>query len=326
VQWEALKVRWMFVAAVMVALLGSCGGSVSVDNDEREPSSHSPSATSANSASSGPVSGPVSGPDSSGPTSAGPSTTTRPSDLGSQQTRHTYGPDPSQFALLYRPPNVSRGTVVVIHGGFWKAQYGIEYAVPLAADLAERGFTVWVPEYRRVGNGGGYPETFDDIDASFSLLNTLRVNTNQLVVVGHSAGGHLATWAASRDQHNRWHGEGTIAAVIAQAGVMNLRDAYRDGLGSRAVEAFLGKPSSRYQLVDPAAQKPLSIPVWCLHAKDDDIVPFAQSQDFVTQLRAAGGNANLIEVPGGHFGLIQPDSPAWRDAVLPLVVRILRKP
>jgi acetyl esterase/lipase len=76
---------------------------------------------------------------------------------GSRQdgvVRITYGDDPSQLVELHRPPGASRGVVVVIHGGFWKAAYDHALGAPLARSLAERGWTAWNIEYRRVGNGG----------------------------------------------------------------------------------------------------------------------------------------------------------------------------
>lgn len=217
---------------------------------------------------------------------------------------HRYGDDPSQYGELTLPSGRPRGTVVVIHGGFWKAAYGLELGRPLAVDLAGRGWAVWNLEYRRVGNGGGTPETFDDVAAGIDLLAELTPDLPVVAAVGHSAGGHLATWAASR---------GGIGAVVSQAGVLDLRAAHDQGLGGGAVEALLGHPPSdddaRY---DPIRQVPLDVPVWCVHAADDDTVPINQSRDYVAAARAAGAEADLFEVPGGHFGHIDVDSEAWR--------------
>ena len=91
--------------------------------------------------------------------------------------------------------------MVVIHGGFWKARYGAEWGAPLAADLAVRGWAAWNLEYRRVGNGGGWPATLADVAAGIDLLAELaaeRSRPRRVVAIGHSAGGHLATWAAGR--------------------------------------------------------------------------------------------------------------------------------
>ena len=110
---------------------------------------------------------------------------------------HRYGPDPSQFGELYRPAGGSAGCVVIIHGGFWRARYDCSLGRPLGLDLQRRGYTVWNLEYRRVGNGGGWPATFEDVASGLAVLRELDVDTSAVVAVGHSAGGHLATWAAA---------------------------------------------------------------------------------------------------------------------------------
>src|ERR1700722_18532922 len=113
---------------------------------------------------------------------------------------HRYGTDPAQFGELWRPDGPAAGTVVVIHGGFWRARYDLSLGRPLAADLAARGYAAWSLEYRRVLGGGGWPGTFEDVAAGIDLLATLPVDTSRVVAVGHSAGGHLSAWAAGREK------------------------------------------------------------------------------------------------------------------------------
>ena len=109
-----------------------------------------------------------------------------------------YGPDPAQFGELWLPGGTSAATVVIVHGGFWRARYDLSLGRPLAADLVRRGYAVWNLEYRRVGAGGGWPTTFEDIAAGIDLLADLPVSTTRVAAIGHSAGGHLAAWAAGR--------------------------------------------------------------------------------------------------------------------------------
>ncbi|UMG91009.1 hypothetical protein [Nocardioides sp. TF02-7] len=103
-----------------------------------------------------------------------------------------------------------------------------------------------------------------------------------------------------------------VTHVVSQAGALDLVAAWEDGLGDGAVEAFLGHPpgpdDARY---DPAQQLPLDVPVWCVHARDDEVVPFSQSAGYVAKAVAAGATAELVEVPGGHFGVVEKASPAW---------------
>jgi len=226
-----------------------------------------------------------------------------------------YGDDPAQQGELWRPAGPSRGVVVVIHGGFWKAAYDLSLGRPLAADLAAHGWTAWNIEYRRVGNGGGLPETFDDVAAAIDRLAEFEgLDTSVVVTLGHSAGGHLAAWAAARGRFPRWQRERVpVTHVISQAGVLDLAAAYRDDLGAGAVQALVGgPPGPAYDEVDPARQLPLDVPLWCIHPTRDDLVPVSQSREYVDRARAAGATAELVEVEGDHFVVIDPDSDAWR--------------
>jgi acetyl esterase/lipase len=246
--------------------------------------------------------------------------TARSSDVTTQ--RLTYGDDPSQWADLSRPPGDSRGVVVVIHGGFWKAEYDASLGEPLAQDLVGRGWTVLNLEYRRVGSGpgggGGWPATCDDVAAGLDLLRGVDgLSLDTVVTLGHSAGGHLATWAAARGRFDRWKGGVPVTHVISQAGVLDLARAHEEGLGGGAVAAFMGAgpgdPS--YAQADPQAQVPLDVPVWCVHGDADTVVPPAYSRDYVRAATAAGGPAELVAVEGDHFVVIDPFSAAWDRTV-----------
>jgi acetyl esterase/lipase len=232
--------------------------------------------------------------------------------VSSTPRRIEYGADPSQFGELTLPEGAPRGVVVVVHGGFWRAAYGLDLGRPLAASLAEEGWAAWTIEYRRVGNGGGSPQTLDDVAAAIDTLAELSLPVDRVVTVGHSAGGHLATWAASRGRHPRWKTRVEVTGVVSQAGVVDLRRAHEEHLGNGAVEAFLGHPpGSADDPADPMQQLPLGVPVHCVHGVDDDVVPVSQSRSYVAAATAAGARAELTEVPGDHFVVIDPDSDAW---------------
>lgn len=226
-----------------------------------------------------------------------------------------YGDDPAQHGELTRPQGRSRGVVVVIHGGFWRPQYDLSLGRPLATSLAEQGWTAWNLEYRRVGSspggGGGWPQTADDVSAGIDALAEVDgLDLSRVVTLGHSAGGHLAVWAAGRQRLARWR-EATVqvTAAVAQAGVIDLGAAA--SLGSGAVEAFLGGPPSSVPDADPRRQVPLDVPVRCVHGRDDDDVPISQSQSYVDAATRAGADAALTPVPGNHFTVIDPRSAAW---------------
>ena len=241
-------------------------------------------------------------------------TSGRVGGVPSEPERITYGDDPSQWVDLHVPEGPSRGLVVVIHGGFWKAQYGADYGAPLAEDLVARGWTAANVEYRRVGNGGGFPATLDDVHAAIGAVAADA--EGPVVTLGHSAGGHLATWAGARLRHDRWADGPALTHVVSQAGVLDLRAAVADDLGDGAALAFLGDPdTATYEQADPLTQVPLDVPVWAVHARDDDTVPFSQAEAYVGAATTAGGEATLVEVTGGHFGVIETDSAAWAACV-----------
>ncbi len=249
---------------------------------------------------------------------------------------YTYGDDPSQFAELYLPAaNRRPGVVVIIHGGYWRDGYGLDLGQPLAEDLASRGYVCWNLEYRRAGNGGGWPETFDDVSAGIDLLaaaadeHSLDLSTT--TALGHSAGGHLAVWAAGRSGlPDGAPGAGTplvpLTGVVSQSGVLNLAQAHELGLGDGAVLNLLGvdpaEDPERYRLADPMAAIPLAIPVLALHGEDDSTVPLSQSESYVSAAVAAGAAADLIAIPGDHFAMIAPGTDAW-DQVVQAVAQLI---
>ena len=232
----------------------------------------------------------------------------------------TYGDDPAQFLELTRPTQgASKGVVVVIHGGFWQSQYDLSLGRPLAASLAENGWTAANLEYRSLGNGGGWPTTFDDVAAGIDALADVEgLDTSTVIALGHSAGGQLAVWAAGREKlaTAAWNQPRVaVTGAVAQAGVIDLGLAVEENLGGGAVEAFLGatvdEAPERYDEADPLRSVPLAVPVRCVHGRDDTTVPPNQSTSYVDAATAAGADATVSMVDGDHFTLIDPGSPAW---------------
>jgi acetyl esterase/lipase len=200
-----------------------------------------------------------------------------------------------------------RAVVAVFHGGFWRARYGADLMDELCDDLATRGYTAWNVEYRRVGSGGGWPATFEDVEAATSRAKTTGL---PLVTLGHSAGGHLAIWAGARC--------GATLAV-SQAGVLDLEDAWRRALSSRAAGELLGgSPDAvpeRYAAASPAALLPLGVRQLLVHGRRDDTVPVEMSRAYARCARAAGDDVELVETDEGHFECLDPASESWAAIV-----------
>ena len=256
-------------------------------------------------------------------------TSDRPDQTAAAVESISYGDDPDQVGDLYLPPG-QRGSVpvvVLIHGGFWRVEYARDLMAPLAEDLAARGFAVWNIEYRRVGQpGGGWPGTFDDVAAAVNRLAPLGsdrgLDLARVVTVGHSAGGHLALWAAGRHTTTFTQAgepETTVApvAAVAQAGIPNLARCTTDGLGGGACPALMGgRPDDvpeRYAEGSPAEFLPLQIRQLLVHGERDDIVPVTHSQVYAEAAEAAGDDVELVVVPDAdHFDVIDPGHEAWR--------------
>jgi acetyl esterase/lipase len=217
-----------------------------------------------------------------------------------------YGPR-ADHVVDVREASDPRALVVVLHGGFWRARYGADLMNGLCADLAARGYTAWNVEYRRIGSGGGWPGTFEDVEAA----TRRAVETGlPLVTLGHSAGGHLAVWAGARC--------GAMLAV-SQAGVLDLEDAWRRGLSSRAAGELLGgSPDDvpeRYAAASPAALLPLGVRQLLVHGRRDDTVPVEMSRAYVARARDAGDEVELVETDEGHFDCLDSASASWAAIV-----------
>jgi acetyl esterase/lipase len=240
---------------------------------------------------------------------------------------HRYGPGPDQFLELTLPDGDHPSpVVVVVHGGFWRAAYGVELARPLAADLAGAGFAAVAVEYRRVGAGGGWPATLTDVAAALDSLPGLpdadRLDLGDVSAVGHSAGGHLAAWLAAR--HRLPPGSPgaaprvRVTAAVLQAGVLDLARAAAQRLGDGAVLELLGggpdEVPERYTAADPARLLPTGAAVLCVHGAADDVVPVEQSERYAAAAAAAGDRVELRVVRGDHMAMIDPESLAWATA------------
>lgn len=229
-----------------------------------------------------------------------------------------YGDDVDHVVDVRLPGSEAPAPVVVVlHGGFWRAAYDRAHTGPQASALAAAGYVVAVPEYRRVGQpGGGWPGTFDDLTRCLDRLPSLlseavgeRTDGSRTVLVGHSAGGQLALWAAGQ---RRW----ALSGVVSLGGVCDLGRASALRLGAGAADALLGgspeEVGERFAQADPVRLVPTGVRTHLLHGIDDAEVPVELSRRYAAAARAHGDQVRLVELEStGHYELIDPASEAW---------------
>lgn len=213
--------------------------------------------------------------------------------------------------------------LVIFHGGFWRQDFDRSHLRPLAHALQRHGFAVALPEYRRTGGLGGWPETGDDVEAALATLPGMLHDvapgfvdpSARRVVVGHSAGGHLALWAGLRA------GKSRVAAIVALAPVSDLYYAAGVRMGDAAVQALLGgepeaRPDRYAQASVTALLPPIGVDVTIVQGDADKDVTVDMNRRWATKHR--GPNLRYIELAGvDHFALIDPLSPVFEAEVLP---------
>lgn len=259
---------------------------------------------------------------------------------GPAPTRHVaYGAAPSQFAELFQPAGAGPFPVaVIIHGGCWTKHFGgITQMRNMAGDLAARGIAVWNVEYRRYDEeGGGYPGMYHDVATAMDRLRTLapehKLDLSRIVLVGHSAGGHLAQWAGSRARLPRSSplyvaDPLPVPVVISLGGLADLRNEQaliktscdRDMVQLAGV-ASAARPDI-FSDTSPAEMLPAGVRTVLIHGEFDTISPLRVGQDYARRAQAAGDAAEVLMLPGGsHYDEVAAISRSW-----PIVLGQIRK-
>ncbi len=221
------------------------------------------------------------------------------------------GPLQTDVYDVWEPaPGRARGiTVALVHGGFWREQYDRTHANPLAEALARDGFHVANLEYPRIGMpGGGWPGTGTSVLARLESVHEDTHLPDRVVVVGHSAGGHLALWLASGD-HAPW-----VTGVVALAPAADLAVVDRLGLSSHAARELLGAAPGdapdAWADADPARQR-LTRPAVIVTGELDDVVPAEVVESYVASRSPDEPLRTAVARGADHFDVIDPDSSAY---------------
>ena len=237
------------------------------------------------------------------------------------------GDTDQNWAELYLPAGEQRvdsiPLVVLVHGGAWQSALGADVFEPLARDLAARGMAVYNIEYRRVGSGGGWPTTFRDVASALDHVVVVdrqfpQIDTDDELIVGHSAGAQLAVWGGTRHKLE----DDEVGArplfrptrVVSLAGPLDMTYAATHG-DDRIVTALGGTPAQvpqRYTMVDPIQNIDPDTPVVAVHGTADRMVSPANSQRYAAAVLKAGGDAEAVLIPGGNHGsVVTSNSPEY---------------
>ncbi|MEU3072945.1 alpha/beta hydrolase [Streptomyces laurentii] len=248
-----------------------------------------------------------------------------------------YGPHPDQVVDFFAPRDgrTSAPLVVALHGGVWRTPYDRHHLTPFTDFLARRGFAVANVEYRRGSDlprqggaapvAGRWPETFDDIATVMDALPELaaahlpQADPRRIVLTGHSAGGHLALWAAARHvlpAGSAWRlpAPPELRGVVALAPIAHFGRAVELDICGGGVTEFLGgteQSEARAPFADPAVLLPTGIATTVVQGREDSVVPVAVSEAYVTAAAAAGETVGFTLLEDvGHFPLIDPAADA----------------
>ena len=241
--------------------------------------------------------------------------------------RIAYGPGPLQFGNLRLPKGPGPHPVVLfVHGGCFLQQYTIAHAAALEQAFADSGYAVWSIEYRRVGDeGGGWPGTFEDVgrgaDHLRVLARTYPLDLRRVVAAGHSAGGALVMWLASRerlraDSPLRGNSPLPVGAVLAIAPATDFGDLQAKRVCGGVVDRLMGgSPESfpeRYRDVSPALLAPIRVPqVIVVGGQDRNWGPGGKAY-YASAVAARDSLVRMVEIPeAGHFDVVAPTTTAW---------------
>ncbi|MFI5611105.1 alpha/beta hydrolase family protein [Amycolatopsis sp. NPDC051903] len=207
-----------------------------------------------------------------------------------------YGTEPSQYIEVHG--ETGRGTIHLLHGGWWRAQRDLHLMDGLAADLVAAGWLVANLEYRRIdGDTGGWPQTLDDVRAGLAVVPAAA--GKPAVAIGHSAGGHLALLAGAG-----------LSGVVGLAPITDVPRSAVEGLGEGAASLFLPEPDPA---ASPLTSVPLGVPQLIVHGDGDVRVPVEHSRAYVAAAREAGDTVDYVELPGvDHFRVIDPADEPWQ--------------
>jgi acetyl esterase/lipase len=258
----------------------------------------------------------------------------------------SYGIDANQFGELRIPSGVGPYPVaILIHGGCFRADYGtLRDLGPMADALKEKGIATWNIEYRRLGQAGsGWPGTYLDVGKGVDFLRSIaaqnHLDLTRVVVVGHSAGGHLAMWVAARSRLPKTSliyvsDPLPVRGVVDLAGTPDLEaliPAEQTSCGGPVIEQLLGgKPSEvpdHYAQASASKMLPIGVPQTLVWGRRDDNVPITIGEKYTLIAVDSGDPARLVTFPlAGHFEIADPFFATWPAVESEIMSLLVNRP
>lgn len=227
----------------------------------------------------------------------------------------SYGALPHQVYEVHEPADGHpRAWVVLVHGGFWRAEWDRTHLRPLAAALCDEGYAVALVEYARSGSAPGWPATGDDVRAALAAVRREAghgpVGPSPVVLVGHSAGGHLAVWALHQPEARPAAADAPVRGAVSLAGCLDLHLVHELDLDEGAARDLLGSTPqtdpATWEGADPTRLGRTACPVVAVHGDADEKVPLEVTRSWWRRAATAGRD-RLVVLPGvSHFTLIDP--------------------
>ena len=219
----------------------------------------------------------------------------------------SYGPHPSQKADVYElqgqpPAKASRPAVLLIHGGGWVAG-GREDFADMARWFAHQGVVAVSIGYRLTPKAQ-WPAQAEDVEHAAWWLRenapAMNIDTERIIAIGGSAGGHLAAWLGTTNKVNAKGTPSRVNLVISLWGPWDLTTANIREDARNMIAALMGPLPAR-------SASPIfhidsrSAPALLIHGTADELVPPDQSIRACEALKAARVECDLMLLEGeGH--------------------------
>jgi pimeloyl-ACP methyl ester carboxylesterase len=212
-----------------------------------------------------------------------------------------YGEQSDQQTEFYGSPRPDGKVIVLIHGGYWRVLFDCEHIRPLAVALAQAGYHIAIPEFRR--EAGNPDVSLEDLKRAL-----IKIDGAELILLGYSSGGHLGLLIA--DLFPR------VSTLIALAPVTNLAESQRLELGRGAVSEWLGAPAASREDLDPSKVAPVKCRQIFIQGDSDERVPIELTLEYIEYARHHGTLIEMVTLVGTtHFEMMQVPSPTF-DAIL----------